>query len=146
MSKVLHLCAKRSHLFIKKGFSLKSEKTSKAHGFFKKNISFFKKKNCLALKLHKQRTKGWRHNVELKRFHWNHLNYCKDTQRVIAKAESEALGKRLRAETQHTQTQRWLNKHKLQNKVNDLVRRAHALEGKTLPAVELLALWKAISC
>lgn len=40
--------------------------------------------------------------MELKRFHWNHLNYCKDMQRVIAKAESEALGKRLRAETQHT--------------------------------------------
>lgn len=43
-------------------------------------------------------------HMELKRFHWNHLNYCKDMQRVIAKAESEALGKRLCAETQHTHT------------------------------------------
>lgn len=51
-------------------------------------------------------------------------------QRAIAKAESEALGKRLRADTQ-TQMQRWLNKHKHQNKVNDLLRGAHALEERT---------------
>lgn len=54
-------------------------------------------------------------------------------QGVLAKAESVALGKRLRVDTQ-THMQFWHKKnhtHKHQNKVNDLLRDAHALEEKT---------------
>lgn len=82
---VLFVCKGSFCFFFFKDFSLKSKKMDKACGCFKTNISSFR--NSMGLKPYKQsrglshrwRTKKWRNT--LKRFHWNHLNYCKDMQR-----------------------------------------------------------------